>query len=414
MAINTNYDVAIIGAGPAGLMAAIRASKLGARVVLIEKNKRPGIKLLLTGGGRCNITHYGLTPKIFSEYFGLNGRFLISALNKFGADEVIDFFENNNLKTKIEKESHVFPQSDKAQDVLNVLLRQLKDNKVDFKTDVTLKKIISSENKITKLILESGESVSAKNYILACGGKSYPETGSNGEVYKLLEDLGHNIIPLRPALAPIYFKEKFVKDIEGLSVSRGGLSLFKDDKKIINILGDFIFTEKGISGPAAFSLSRYLNSSPNKYQVVLDLFPEIVPLDLDKKLQKIINDNSNKLFRNSLDGLIAPKLVPQILKLARINPEKKSNEISREERKTFIGLLKSLSFNISGLGGFDKALVTAGGVDLKEVDPKTMQSKIISNLYLAGEILDLDGPTGGYNLQAAWSTGYVAGENAVN
>jgi len=408
-----DYDVAIIGAGPTGLMAALRASELGAHVILIEKNKRLGIKLLLTGGGRCNITHYGLTPKIFSEQFGLNGRFLLSAFNKFGADEIIEFFENNSLKTKIEKDDQVFPQSDRAQDVLDILLKLIKSRKGDIKTNAIVEKIIFSDGKINGLTLENGENISARNYVLATGGKSYPGTGSSGDAYQWLKDLGHSIVPLRPVLTPINLKEKFVQELEGLSVQAGKISLFKNDKKITNLVGDFIFTSSGISGPAVFSLSRYLDMSLGEYQIILDFFPELNTSEFDHKIQELINKNSNKLFKNIFDGIVAPKLLPVILKLAHISPEKKSNEISRLERQIFINNLKNISLNIKNIGGFDQAMLTAGGVNLKEVNPKTMQSKIIPNLYLAGELLDLDGPTGGYNLQVAWSTGYIAGESAA-
>lgn len=405
-------DIIIIGGGPAGLIAACRASELGAKVVLLEKNKQPGLKLLITGGGRCNITNYLEDYKELANYYGQNGRFLLSAFSKFGAIETINFFEEKGIKTKVEENKRVFPVSDKARDVLEVLSKHILKNKGEIKTSATVKKIVVKDNLIKKVILTNGEELSAKNYILATGGKSYPLTGSTGDGYHWLKIFGHNIIKPRPGLTPIVIKDFFIKNLEGLSLSGIKLSLFENDKKIISVNGDIIFTARGVSGPAVLHLSNYLGKTNNHY-LLIDLFSEIKEVDLDKNLQELFKTHGKKDFQNVLLTLIRPKMLPVIIKLGNFQKNKKVSLISKDERKVLVNLLKNFKLNILNIESFDKAMVTIGGLDLREVDPKTMHSKLISNLFIAGELLDLNGPTGGYNLQICWSTGYVAGEEAT-
>ena len=418
------YDVVIIGGGPAGIMAAGRAGELGARVLLLEKNERLGKKLLITGGGRCNITNNIIDPKLIAANFGPTGKFLISAFNKFGVKEIIDFFNNRGVTTKIEKDNQVFPISNRSAEVLQALTAYLKEGQAEIKLSAEVKKIITDKNKITKVILTSGQKIEADKFIIATGGKSYSITGSTGDAYAWLKKLGHTIIPPRPALVPIILKEKFIKKLEGLSLSQIQITLFNEQKKIISLNGDAIFTARGLSGPAILNLSRYINeksissdinskASAANFSLSIDLFPEINREELTKKLQSLLTKNGNKLFRNVLGNLVPLKMADLLNELAKISPNKKANAINKDDQNKIIELLKSFELEIDCLDNYDKAIITAGGVDLKEIDPKTMRSKIISNLFLAGEILDLDGPTGGFNLQVCWSTGYVAGENTA-
>lgn len=404
------YDVAIIGGGPSGMMAAIAASEHGARVILLEKNKRLGLKLLMSGGGRCNISNNIPDPKELAGRYGDKGKFLISAFNKFDVLELVNFFESRGVVTKVEKDNQIFPVSNQALEILNCLISEMRKNGVIVKTEASVKEIVSSENKIAKIILDNGEEVEATNYIMATGGRSYPSTGSTGDAYLWLKDLGHNIINSRPALTPLIFREKIVKDLEGVSLDNVALTLFEDGKKIISERGDIIFTADGLSGPAALNLSRHIRVM-EKSIIKLDLFPDYSLEDFDNYLRDTLSRSGSKLFKNSLEKLAPPKLRTFLVEFLNINPDKQASVISREERKKLLTLFKDWRFNLQSLGGYDKAIVTAGGVSLLEVNPKDMRSKLIDNLFIVGELLDLDGPSGGYNLQICWSTGYVAGAN---
>ena len=407
-----NYDLAIIGGGPAGMMAGGRAGELGSRVILLEKNNRLGLKLLATGGSRCNLTNKIENNKDLIANYGPNGKFLFSAFNKFGVKEVMEFFESRGLELKVENNNRVFPKSDKAQDVLNVLLKYLRESKVEVVLNSELKKIIKQGNSIEKVILTDGRELKANNYLLAVGGKSYPETGSSGEIYKILKDFGHTIIEPRPALAPLILKDKFIKDLQGLSLADVLINVYQANKKIAFKRGELLFTGDGLSGPAVINLSKIIGSAlPNSVELKLDFFPELNLKELDAKIQALFSDAKNKLLKNTLSALVAPRLATLIINLAKIDLTKPVNLITREERSRLINLLKEFKLEVKALAGFDKAMVTAGGVALNEVDPQTMKSKIIDNLFFSGEVLDLDGPTGGFNLQIAWSTGHLAGEN---
>jgi hypothetical protein len=405
------YDIAIIGAGPAGLMAGIRAGQLGAKVVLIEKNKRPGLKLLTTGGGRCNITNAIFNPKELAEKYGVNGKFLISAFNKFGAKDVVDFFNDRGVFTKIEKINQVFPESNRSTEILNTLINEFKKNGGKLITESVVRNIVSTDNHIEKIVLNSNEEIIANNYIIATGGRSYPDTGSTGDAYIWLKKLGHNIITTQPALSPIIVRENLVKKLEGLSLNDVTLSLYENDKKLKSLTGDIIFTGTGVSGPAAMNLTRHINGT-EKLSLKIDFLPDYTSESLDEHLRDTFTRHGTKLFRNSLDGLVPPKLQYLLCDLLSISTDKTASIINKEERKALVNFLKNLNFKIQSIGGYDKAMVTRGGVALNEINPKNMQSKLIDNLFLAGELLDLDGPSGGYNLQICWTTGYVAGEGA--
>lgn len=406
------YDVAIIGGGPAGMIASGRAGELGSRAILIEKNKSLGVKLLMTGKGRCNITNKAGDLKEIIKRFGKDGRFLFSVFSRFGVDEVINFFKKNNLKIKIEKDGRVFPASDKAQDVLNALINYLKKSQVEIRTNSEVKEIIKKGNKIEKIILANNEELVADNFIICTGGESYPITGSNGDGYKWARKLGHTIIKPLPALTPIIIKEKYVKELEGLSLKDVEIGIYKKGKKIDYRFGEAIFTARGMSGPIILDMSKKIGEElSSELRMKIDFKPELDFLELDKKLQNDFQKNSNKLLKNSFNGLLSKKLVPIIIRLSGVSPDKKVNSITKEERKKILHLIKEFGLGIKGLEGFSKAIITSGGIELGEVDQKTMKSKLIDNLYFTGEILNLDGPTGGYNLQVCWATGYVAGES---
>jgi len=411
----TIFDVVVIGGGPAGMMAGGRAGELGAKVLLLEKNAALGRKLLLTGKGRSNITKAEFNPRELLKKYGREGDFLLYPLSIFGVKETIDFFEKKGLKTKVERGKRIFPQSDRASDVLNILISYLKKGKVEIMTNSEVKKIIKKKKKIVKIILSGGREILAKNYIISTGGKSYPGTGSTGEGYQWAKELGHKVNKLRPALVPLRIKENWPKTAQGLSLKNVELTVFQNNKKQDSRFGELLFTHFGVSGPIVLDLSGKVGELLEKGEVklVLDLKPALDFQTLDKRIQSDFSKYSQKLFKNSLSDLLPQKLIPIIVELPGINPEKKVNEITREERQKLVRLLKGLEMRVISLLGFETAIVTSGGVSLKEIDSKTMESKLIKNLFFAGEIIDLKGPTGGYNLQLCWSTGYLAGQSVA-
>lgn len=409
-----NFDVAIVGAGPAGMIAAGRAAELGAKAILIEKNKKPGIKLLLAGKGRCNITNAEFNLRELVKNYGKNGNFLFHAFSIFGPKDVINFFEKLGLKTKTERGKRVFPIGNQSKDVLKALINYLIKNKVDIIYDSEVVGVDCQNRKIKKLILRKRE-IAAKNYIFCTGGKSYPLTGSTGDGFKWASDLGHHIKDLSPVLVPIKIKEKWIKELQGLSLKNVKISVFQKGKKEKSEFGEFIFAHFGLSGPIVLDISKKVGEllRNGEVKLSLDLKPALDFATLDKRVQRDFKKYQNKSFKNCLVDLLPRKLIPVIVKLSNINPEKKVNTITKEERHDLVKLLKNIEMTALGLLGFDSAIVTSGGISLQEIDHKTMKSKIIDNLFFAGEIIDIDGPTGGFNLQVCWSTGYLAGENAA-
>jgi len=394
------------------MMAAGRASERGARVLLLEKNNSLGLKILATGNGRCNITNISADDKRKISVYGANSKFLFSAFNKFGVDSALKFFSGLGIATKTEDHGRVFPRSDRASEVREAFVKYLEKNKVEIKFGVKIKKIIKNNKNIEKIILADGEEILAKNFVIATGGKSYPATGSTGDGYEWLKNLDHTINIPRPALTPIAVKEKYVKQLEGLSLANIKITVYKNKKKIISRLGEIIFTADGVSGPAIIDLSGQIGAClPAPVMLQIDFQPEIEKTKLEKKMQDDFHHSHNKMIKNYLLNLAPPKLAPIILKLAGIDELKLVNIITKEERQKLAWALKEFTLEVKALKGFNKAMITAGGVDVKEVDPKTMRSRLYQNLFLAGEILDLDGPTGGYNLQICWSTGYTAGDS---
>ncbi len=408
------FDVMVIGGGPSGMMAAGRAAELGAKTALLEKNKNLGRKLLITGKGRCNITQARYNDREFIEKIGKKGRFLFSALAAFGPKEVIKFFQERRLATKIERGGRIFPKADSARDVLNVLLNYLKQNKVKIMTAEEVLGFEVKDGKIESVKLKN-KKIYADKFILSTGGKSYPATGSTGDGYGWAAALGHHIINPAPALVPIKIKESWVKNLQGLSLKNVELNVFQNGKKQETRFGEMLFTHFGISGPIVLDVSGRVGELLKGGQVLIsiDSKPALDGDQLDQRLQRDFRKNLNKDFKNYLPELLPRKLIETIIYLSGIDSGKKVNSITRDERKRLVGLLKDVRLTAEGLMGFNMAIITSGGVDLKEIDPKTMQSKIIGNLFFAGEVLDLDGPSGGYNLQICWSTGYAAGTYAA-
>lgn len=407
------YDVAVIGAGPAGLIAAGRASELGARVVLLEKNARAGEKLSITGGGRCNITNAETDIRKMVGKYGVKGKALFGAFARFGVEQTMEFFISKNLPLKVEAEKRAFPVSNKAGDVLKVLLKYLGKTQVFYNSPVS--KILVKNGKIDGVV-SKGKTIRAKNYIITTGGKSRPETGSSGEMLEYLKKAGHTIRESDLALVPVKIKNQWVKDLQGLSLKDVALTVLQHNQKQETRVGKMLFTHFGVSGPLVLNLSRTV-AELYKYGPVslqLDLFPNVDVFTLDRKILESVNNSLNKKLRNMLGEIVPPKLILTWLKLCNIDPEKEANVLTKAERLMLAQKIKSLTIEVDGFLGVEKAIITSGGVSLKEVDFKTMRSKVFSNLFLAGDILDFDRPSGGFSLQICWTTGYLAGENAVS
>jgi len=410
------FDVAVIGGGPAGMMAAGRAAQMKENVILIEKNDSLGKKLLITGKGRCNFTHYEFDRTKISEKFGKKGRFLFGALEQFGVFEVLEFFQSRGLKWKVERGNRVFPDQGDARDILKVLIAYLKEEKVKVycNAEVIDIKYIGSSPEQFKITLPEWEVFSDK-LILCTGGKSYPQTGSTGDGYRWAKEFGHTIIQPSPALNPVKTSELWVKELQGLTLKNISLQLFQDGKKQDERFGEMLFTHFGISGPIVMDMSKYIGQLLRKGNVNLrlDLKPGLDFRKLDERIQRDFQEFRGRMFKNSLKKLLPGSLIEVIIKLSGIDGEKKVDYISKEERNRLVHLIKELELTPTRLLGYQWSMVTSGGVALKEINPDTMGSKKLSNLYFAGEILDLDGPSGGYNLQECWSTGFLAGESAA-
>jgi len=408
------FDVVVIGAGAAGLMAAGRAAELGAKVAIVDKNKTLGRKLLITGKGRCNITQGELSDKEFIKKLDKKGQWFFSALAAFGPAAVINFFESRGLKTKIERGGRVFPESDQAQDVLDILLKYLREKKVKIFAGEAVLGFNLEDKKIISVKL-ADRNIVGKSFILCTGGKSYPVTGSTGDGYAWTSALGHTVIKPVPALVPIETKEVWPKNLQGLSLKNVNLNLWQNNKKQDFRFGEMLFTHFGLSGPIVLDISKKIGELLPKGEVTIeiDLKPALDIAQLDKRLQRDFAANGNKDFKNYLPDLVPQKMIEIVIKFSGVDAHKKLNAITKEERRKIAATLKSLRTGARGLMGFDQAIVTSGGVDLNEIDSRTMKSKIIENLFFAGEVIDLDGPTGGYNLQICWSTGYIAGTKSV-
>lgn len=410
--------VVIIGAGASGLFAACHLRR-DIEVIVVEKNDRPGRKLAITGKGRCNITNATDISNFMRKVPG-NGKFLYSAFNAYTNLDVIDFFEAEGVKTKVERGDRVFPVSDSAKDVVSTLYNRAKRNGAKFRFNSVVREILIKDGCISGVKLSGGEVISCDKVVLATGGASYPATGSTGDGYLIANKLGHNTVKAKPSLVGILARESFIKDLQGLSLKNVEFSLKNSKGKVIyKEFGEMLFTHFGVSGPIVLSGSRvlhdYMDESLNVSGVSahIDLKPALSFEKLDSRVQRDFEKYSNKLFRNALNDLLPEKLISVVIKLSGISEDKVVNSITREERLRLIKVLKEFTFSVSGIRPLDEAIITAGGVKISEINPSTMESKIVSGLYFCGEIIDVDAFTGGYNLQIAFSTGYLVA-NSIN
>lgn len=408
------YDVVIIGGGPAGMMAAGRAADLGCSVLLLEKNPTLGKKLLITGGGRCNLTNNRPDTRAMLSKYKNNDKFLFSAFAQFGVRETLQFFNKRGMATKEENEGRIFPVSDKAQSVWDVLAKYMEEGGVDIQAGAEVAGL--SIDKVSGHIiikLKGGQEITAKSCVLATGGTSRPETGSTGEGFKWLKKLGHKIIEDDVALVPVALKDVWAKKLSGVTLKDIKLTTFQNKQKQQVAKGKLLFTHFGISGPTVLNMSKEIGELLKYGEVVveLDLFPGLDHGELKKKLQELLVLESNKKLKNTLGKLIPQAMVEPILDLAGVDGETANHSVRSGDRARLVAFIKTIPFNVKGLLGADKAVVSSGGVDLKEVNFKTMQSRIVPNLYLVGDVLNIDRPSGGYSLQLCWTTGYVAGSS---
>ena len=397
----------MVGGGAAGMMAAVASAQNGNFVTLLEQNEKLGKKIYITGKGRCNLTNACEISDFFDNVF--SGReFSYSAVYGFTPNDLLALLDSVGLKTKIERGNRVFPQSDKASDVTKALQTLLNQYGVNIQLNVKVSKVLINDGHVVGVELDNGKTMTCEDLILCCGGKSYPATGSDGNGYRLARDLGHSIQELSPALVPFLSDEKWVHELTGLSLTNVRVSLWEKGKKIGSQFGEMLFTHQGVSGPAVLTLSCLTGALTNAY-LSLDLKPALDEKTLERRILRDFEERKNKNFQNSLDALLPRRLAETVIGLSGIDPEKKINQITSAERLLLVRMLKNLKIAISGKADFNEAIITKGGINLKEINPSTMESKLINGVYFAGEMLDLHAYTGGYNLQLAFSTGYLAG-----
>ncbi len=412
--------VIVVGGGPAGMMSAITAAENGNEVTIIEKMPMFGKKLLITGKGRCNITSSLYMSEFIKNTPG-NGKFLYSAFQNYTNQDIIEFLKKQGLEVKEERGNRIFPVTDKSVDVLNCFKKKIDELNIKYKLNTRVEKILIKNNEVLAIRTDR-EIIQTDKVILATGGKSYPLTGSTGDGYKIAKDIGHTIVPIKPSLVPMEVYEKeMCKKLQGLSLRNVEIKIVDNDRKkvVYEDFGEMIFTHFGISGPTILSGSAHLVKYKDidyllqkKYiQLKIDLKPALTEEQLDDRILRDFNEFKNKQFKHSLDKLLPQKMIPVIIELSKIDENKKVNEITKEERKRLVFLLKNFIITIKNFRPVEEAIITCGGINTKEIDPKTMESKIIKGLYFAGEIIDVDSYTGGFNLQIAYSTGYTAGMN---
>ena len=424
--------VIVIGGGPAGMFAAYFAAQNGHKVILLEQNEKLGKKLYITGKGRCNITNASDMEDLFANICS-NEKFLYSAFYSYTNEQVIDFFENYGLRTKIERGNRVFPVSDHSSDVIATLSRALKEVNVEVKLHTKVTKLLTEEYHdengntviaekktgvlkriVTGVVLADNTTINADAIVLATGGVSYPSTGATGDGYRFAEGLQHKIVEPTPSLVPFEVQESWVPEMQGLALKNVAITIEREGKKLYTDFGEMLFTHFGVSGPMILSASasikpEYFKDFAHELTLKIDLKPALDREQLDKRILKDFEEAKNKQYKNSIQKLLPSKMIPIIIKLSGIDPDKQVNEITKEERAKLVDLLKGLPMTIIGLRGWNEAIITKGGVSVKQVNPSTMESKLVNGLYFAGELLDLDAMTGGFNLQIAWSTGYLAG-----
>ncbi len=404
-------SVIVIGAGAAGMMAALTLAKEGVSVQIIERNSRPGIKLNLTGKGRCNLTNDSDVQALIKNVPG-NGCFLHSAFSEFSSYDAMAFFEELGVPLKTERGRRVFPQSDRAKDITEAFERALRQAKVPVICDRAMH-IITENGAVSGVQGQKGR-YDCRSVIVATGGLSYPKTGSDGDGYKMASELGHTVAKTRPSLVPLVAEGTLPKRLEGLSLKNVAITLSRNGKPLYNDFGEMIFTANGLSGPVILSASAHVaRDGLFPCEVSIDLKPALDPATLDGRLIRDFSENLNRDFSNALGGLLPSKLIPVIVELSDIPPDKKVNVITKAERQCLCALLKAFTFRITGAGSYNDAIITAGGISTKEIDPKNMASKLISGLFFAGEVMDVDAYTGGFNLQIAWSTGVKAARGCI-
>jgi len=411
--------VIVIGGGAAGMMAAVAAAGAGAQVTIYEKNEKLGKKLFITGKGRCNVTNAGDMENLFANVM-TNEKFLYSAFYTYDNMAVMDFLEKAGCPLKVERGDRVFPVSDHSSDIIAAFTRELRKRNVKIELNIGVKELLVEQDSepedqpwVMGVLLENGKKITADKVIVATGGISYASTGSTGDGYRFAEKTGHKLVECKPSLVPFNVKDSWCKDAMGVSLKNVSLRLVCSKKEIYSGFGEMLITHFGISGPLALSASsHYVSKAKGETKAYIDLKPALDTEQLDKRVLRDFEEAKNKQFKNALNHLFPQKLIPVMITLSGIDPDKKVNIISKEERKNFVDLIKNVPLTITGVRDFTEAIITKGGVSVKDVNPSTMESKKVKGLYFAGEVLDLDALTGGYNLQIAWSTGYLAGVNA--
>ena len=410
--------VIVVGGGAAGMFAAIAAAKNGHQVTLYEKNEKLGKKIFITGKGRCNITNAADMEELFDAVV-TNSKFLYSSFYGYTNQNVIDFFEDAGVPVKIERGNRVFPISDHSSDVIRALERELKKVGVKVCLDTEVKSVEAEKGKFNKVVLKDTTTQTADACIVATGGLSYRSTGSTGDGFRFAENVGHKVTQCFPSLVPMETKEPWICELQGLSLRNVEAKILDGKKELYKDFGEMLFTHFGVSGPLIISASSYVgkkfmdkNGQKKELTLEIDLKPALTEEQLDQRVLRDFEENHNRQFKNAITKLFPTKLIPVMLELGGIDPEKKVNSIEKEERKQFVHLIKHFRMTLTGLRDYPEAIITKGGVNVKEIDPGTMESKLVKGLYFAGEVLDLDALTGGFNLQIAWSTGYAAG-NAI-
>ena len=403
-------NVVVVGGGAAGMFAAIAAAGNGHEVHVYEKNEKLGKKLFITGKGRCNITNACDMETLFDAVV-TNSKFLYSSFYGYTNQNVIDFFEQIGVKTKVERGERVFPQSDHSSDVIRALEAEMRRRGVQIHLYTEVRRVVSDEGRFSFIELTDGSQIKGDACIVATGGLSYQTTGSTGDGHRFAKENGHSVTPCMPALVPMTAKEDWVPRLQGLSLRNVSAVIYDGKKRLYEEFGEMLFTHYGVSGPLVLSASSIVGKKlrEKELKLVIDLKPALSMEQLEKRVLRDFEENQNRQFKNAVGKLFPAKLIPVMIELSGIDEDKKVNIISREERQRFVSLIKNLPVTLTGLRGYNEAIITKGGVKVKEIDPGTMESKLVKGLYFAGEVLDLDAVTGGFNLQIAWSTGYAAG-----
>lgn len=408
------YDVIVIGGGPSGIMAAGKAASRGKTVLLLEKNRKLGEKLKISGGGRCNITNAEEDTRLFLQHYGKAEQFLYSIFAQFSNKDTFTFFENLGLPLVVQARKRAFPHTEKSIDVFNVLERYMKEGNVTVKTSSAVERIVAANGSIQSVVA-GGQSFTAKTYILATGGVSHAETGSTGDGFKWLKDLGHTVADPTPSIVPLAVKENWVKALSGTSLSFMKITFFVEGKKGFSKTGKLLFTHFGLSGPLILNSALKVGDllQEGRVTAAIDAYPDTDHGALEQKILTTFENNKNKLLKNIMDEIVPHGMIDAVFSLLpQLDPETKVHSVSKEQRKTLVNILKALPMTISGLMGFDRAVVADGGIPLTEMDMKTMRSKLYDNLYITGDLLHINRPSGGFSLQLCWTTGFVAGNNA--